>query len=194
MKVKEIMTTKSLKYCTPETKLHMAAKTMKTRNCGALPVVDKDKKVLGIITDRDICLSLILEHGTPFIKTTVGQIMPLKIHTVMLNDDISMAFRKMRINQISRLPVVDENGKLKGIVSIHNLINTLFIHGKQGFGDIYSSGENLSKTIMAVTDKYNSLNAGQSLFFEPSITPNLKDEHEFKDDLYEDIAELQEEY
>ena len=192
MKVREIMTSKSLRYCTPQTKLHIAAKSMKTRNCGALPVVDKDKKVVGIITDRDICLFLVLKQGTPFIKNTVGQIMPSKIHTVRLNDDISAAFRIMRTNQISRLPVVDENGKLRGIVSIHNLINTSFINGRQGLGDIYSSGENLSKTIMAVTDKYNSLNAGQSLFFEPVITQNP--ENDFTDDLYVDIAELQEEY
>ena len=52
------MVENSLSYCSPETNLAKATKMMKDSNLGALPVVDKDQKVIGIITDRDICLSL----------------------------------------------------------------------------------------------------------------------------------------
>ena len=151
MKVKDVMTATSLKFCSPETKLHNAAKTMKASNCGALPVVDKQKKVLGIVTDRDICLSLAQKQ----VKATVGQIMPTKVFTVKTDDDISTAFRQMRTNQIGRLPVIDEQGKLKGIVSLHNLINNTISNGKEDLGAISSDGENLLKTIQAVTDRYN---------------------------------------
>ena len=58
MKVKEVMTSKSLKFCGSESKIQDVVKIMKSINCRALPVVDKDKNLLGIISDRDICLSL----------------------------------------------------------------------------------------------------------------------------------------
>jgi hypothetical protein len=60
----------------------------------------------------------------------------------------------MRKNQIGRLPVVDEKGKLKGIVSLHRLINNQVKDGKKELGDINAPGENLMKTIQAVTDRY----------------------------------------
>lgn len=63
MKVKDVMTAKSLKTCSPESNLKEAANAMKSANCGVLPVTNHDKKVVGIITDRDICLSL-SEDGT----------------------------------------------------------------------------------------------------------------------------------
>jgi CBS domain-containing protein len=78
MKVKDIMTANTLMFCSPETELQNAAKKMKDGNCGALPVVDKDKKVLGIITDRDICLTLADKQAKSPAQMTVGQIMPKK--------------------------------------------------------------------------------------------------------------------
>ena len=159
MKIKDVMTANSIKYCNPETKLQSAAKTMKVNNCKVLPVVDKDKKVLGLITDRDIALSLSKKQETSFEKITVGQIMPSKFHAVKTDDHISAAFRQMRTNKVGRLPVVNEQGKLKGIISLHNLINKSISKGKEEFGDISSPGENLLKTIHAVTNRYNGVSA-----------------------------------
>lgn len=155
MKIKDVMTSTAIKYCSPETKLHNAAQIMKDGNCGALPVIDKDKKVVGMITDRDICLSLAKNQTEPLEKRTVDKIMSKKIQTITTTDDISVAFQKMRTNQIGRLPVVDENGKLKGIVSLHNLINASLNDGQEQLGNIAASGENLLKTIQAVTNRYN---------------------------------------
>lgn len=56
-KVKDIMTSNHIMHCIPETKLQSVAKTMKESNLGSLPVIDKDNKVIGIITDRDVCLA-----------------------------------------------------------------------------------------------------------------------------------------
>lgn len=155
MKVKEVMNASSLKYCTPETKLHNAAKTMKANNCGALPVVNEEKKVLGIITDRDICLSLAKKSSQPLEKRTVAEAMSKKVHTVKSDDEVATALQNMRKNQIGRLPVVDEQGKLKGIVSLHRLINQTVAEGKENLGNISAPGENILKTIEAVTDRYN---------------------------------------
>jgi predicted transcriptional regulator len=156
MKVKDVMITDSQKWCSLGTKLHVAAKTMSTIGFGALPVVDKEKKVLGIITDRDICLSLAKNHATPIAKTTVSQIMPKTICTVKATDDISTAFTHMQTNKIGHLPVVDEQGRLKGIVSLHNLVNDLHLNKKTEFGDVSVPGESLMRTIQAINNLYNS--------------------------------------
>jgi CBS domain-containing protein len=153
MKVKDVMTVNFLKCCTLETKIHIAAKTMSRMNFGALPVVDKEKKVLGIITDRDICMSLI---NTSMAKTTVSQIMPKIVYTVNTNDDVSTAFGYMQANQIAHLPVVDSKGKLKGIVSLLNLINRSIGFDKNEKGSVFVPGESLVRTIHAINNLYNS--------------------------------------
>lgn len=125
MKIKTLMTTASLKYCDPDTRLRKAARMMKQRNCGALPVITKEKKVVGIITDRDICLSMAEKHGKSPAKLKVSEIMPGRVFTVNHNDDASFALHEMRTKQVSRLPVVDENGKLAGMLTLHHLINNI---------------------------------------------------------------------
>ncbi|MGZ4034176.1 MAG: CBS domain-containing protein [Bacteroidia bacterium] len=156
MKIKDVMTAKSIKFCSPDTKLRKAAKTMKICNCGALPVVDDKKKVIGIITDRDICLSLAQEKPGALKRLRVGQIMSKKVHTVNAKDSISNAFHQMRVNKIGRLPVVDKKGKLSGIVSLHNLIN------KSTGNELKTNSEkkeNLLKTIQALTKRYKNKEA-----------------------------------
>ncbi len=157
MKVKDVMTARSLKYCGLETKIKDVAKIMKDANCGALPIVDKNHKVLGIITDRDICLLLAKKQLAPLEHITIGHLKKSKVYTVTENDDISTVFRLMRTHQIGRLPVVDDKGVLKGIVSLHNIINKSINNGLKELSDISYSGENLLKTIHAVTDRYNNI-------------------------------------
>lgn len=156
MKVKEVMTADKVKYCSPSTKLQVAAGIMKESNCGALPVVDKEQKVLGIVTDRDICLSLAGKHTTPedFFKNTVGQIMNEKVHSVQSKDDIETAYHLMRTNKIGRLPVTDKNGKLEGIITLHTILNESVSNRNENFGKLSATNENLSRTIHAVTDRY----------------------------------------
>jgi len=153
MKVKEIMTANALKYCTPETNLHNAAQSMREANCGALPVVDKNKKLLGIITDRDICLSLAQNTDKTIEKRTVGEIMTRDVKTVRATDEISEAYRKMREKKISRLPVVDEEGSLQGILSLNKLLNHSVDKGREAIGDVNATGENLMKTLQAVAKR-----------------------------------------
>jgi CBS-domain-containing membrane protein len=156
MKVRDVMSEHTVKFCSPETKLQDAAKSMKVNNCGALPVVNKDNKVMGIITDRDICLATAQTKSVPFENRKVEEVMSKQVHTVRSNDEISAAFQHMRKNQIGRLPVVDEAGKLKGIVSLHKLLNHSVTEEKKLLGNLSDSGENLLKTIQAVTDRYNN--------------------------------------
>jgi CBS domain-containing protein len=72
MKVSEVMT-KNVQFCTPETNLAAAAMQMWNGDCGALPVVDDDGSVIGMITDRDICIAAATKHqGVADIK--VGEV------------------------------------------------------------------------------------------------------------------------
>ncbi len=153
MKVKDVMTAKSLKFCTPETNLQHAAESMREANCGALPVVDKNKNVLGIVTDRDICLSLARNTTKSFETRTVGEIMTKEVKTVHGTDALEEAYKKMREKKISRLPVVDEQGKLQGIISLNKLLNLTVTKGQQEMGSVNENGENLIKTLHAIANR-----------------------------------------
>jgi len=156
MKVKDVMTTSALKYCTPETNLHDAAKAMGEANCGALPVVDSNKKIVGIITDRDICLSLAQNTALPINQRKVGEIMTKNVQTIKSSDDLTAAYRNMREKKIGRLPVVDEHGKLEGIVSWNKILNETVRNGEQNLGSINEAGENLAKTLHAISNKHEA--------------------------------------
>jgi len=152
MKVKDIMTTKALRSCSSDANLQYAAKVMKAGNCGALPVIDQDKKVVGIITDRDICLTLSDKHTKAHAEIPISEIMGKKVHTINENDDISTAFKQMRKNRVGRLPVVDQDGRLKGILSVHNLVSQSF-DGQEEHAAAH--GENIIKTLKALSDRYS---------------------------------------
>ncbi len=163
MKVKEIMTARSLKYCSPETKLHNAAKTMKAGNCGALPVLNKDRKVVGFITDRDIALSLARKQEKSAPQLEVRNAMTSRVHTVKAEDDVSEVLRQMRNFKVGRIPVVDGKGKLKGIVSMHHLLSqTGNGKSKVEIGTLSSPKENLLKTMHALTNRYANGSAKRS--------------------------------
>lgn len=153
MKIKDIMTSRSLRYCSTEMTLPEAAKLMQEANIGAIPVVDFQKKVLGIVTDRDICLWLAHEQKYPVESTTVGQIMRQTVYMVYMDDELSAAFRQMRRNRISRLPVIDKKGILRGIVSLHGLIDKYLNKGLEQLGN-ENQGENLLRTVQAITRRY----------------------------------------
>jgi CBS domain-containing protein len=159
MKVKEVMTAETVKSCNLENKLHEAAKIMKDSNCGALPVVDREKRVVGMLTDRDICLALSVDKGAAAPTSEVHTIMSRHVHTAKEEDDLSVVLREMRTHQIGRIPVVDDTGRLKGIVSLHNLLSQAGTDGKLEMGSASSSNETLMKTIHAITDRYSKVGA-----------------------------------
>jgi CBS domain-containing protein len=159
MKVKELMSADAIKYCSPETKLANVAKIMNENNLGALPVVDQSHKVVGIITDRHICISLGKKPDMKISDLKVQDVMASgKVHTVKDDQTLEDALREMRKARIGRLPVTDENGKLKGMLSINNILSHAIMH-KQEIGSLTSSNESLAKTIKALFDRNNAVPA-----------------------------------
>jgi CBS domain-containing protein len=155
MKVKDIISADSIKSSTLETKLYEASKIMKDTNRGALPVVDKDNKVIGIVTDRDISLTLATKNDKTISELSVKDAIPkLTVHTISADDSITTAFERMRKYKVGRLPVTDKEGKLKGLLSINNLLSHA-IENKEELGQLSSTEENLSKTIKSLFDRNN---------------------------------------
>lgn len=92
-----------------------AARVMRDEDAGAVPIVDGDRLV-GVLTDRDIAIRLVAEGKDPQ-STTVEQIASQELVTVDPQQDLDEALRLMAQHQVRRLPVVEEDGKLVGIIA-----------------------------------------------------------------------------
>jgi CBS domain-containing protein len=120
MKVRQIMT-HDVKTCRPETNLAEAVKLMWERDCGVLPVVKSDGKLSGMITDRDICVA-IATRGQTADRIAVRDVTAGKACTCGPDDDAVVALETMKSQRVRRLPVVDAEGRLKGILSLNDVV------------------------------------------------------------------------
>ena len=119
MKVKELMTT-DVKRCGMETNLAAAAKIMWEGDCGAVPVTDEHDRVVGVITDRDICIAAATRPRTEG-EIPVKDVISKALYTCAPGDDVRAALETMKSRKVRRLPVVEHDGRLAGIVSIHDI-------------------------------------------------------------------------
>ena len=92
-----------------------AAKMMRDENVGLAPIVDGDRLV-GTVTDRDITIRIVAEGKDPE-STNVAEIASTELVTVEPQQDLYEALRLMAKHQVRRLPVVEENGRLVGVVA-----------------------------------------------------------------------------
>lgn len=119
MKVKEIMTVDP-KACTTTTNLAEAASFMWDHDCGILPVVGDGGRVVGLITDRDICIGGATKNGN-LSSIAVEEIMTGKVYSCAPEDDLRKALKTMQERKVRRLPVVAPDGTLEGILSINDI-------------------------------------------------------------------------
>jgi CBS domain-containing protein len=119
MKVKELMTT-DVKRCSLETNLAAAARIMWEGDCGAVPVTDERDHVVGIITDRDICIAA-ATRPRPEGEIPVKDVISGALYTCAPGDDVRAVLDTMKARKIRRIPVVEPGGRLVGIVSIHDI-------------------------------------------------------------------------
>lgn len=120
MKVKEIMTTNA-KTCTPASTLADAAWLMWENDCGVLPVVADGGKVVGLITDRDICMAATMK-GRTLSNIAVEDTISGNVFACKPGDDVHSALDTMRENKVQRLPVVTADGRLEGILSMNDVV------------------------------------------------------------------------
>lgn len=115
--LKELMRT-PLFACSPSATLAMAAAEMDQHNVGSLVVTDRDDRILGMITDRDIALA-IGRGSAP--ETPVDQISTHSVVTVGTDADVHDAASLMGTKGVWRLPVTDEGGRPVGMVSLNDV-------------------------------------------------------------------------
>lgn len=119
MKVSQVMTG-VVKTCRARDSLGKAARIMWDHDCGSVPVVDADQKIVGIVTDRDIALAAYTQ-GLPLHDIRAEAAMQRRVLSCSPDDDLQSAEELMRQNQVRRVPVLDRNGKAVGIVSLNDV-------------------------------------------------------------------------
>jgi CBS domain-containing protein len=113
-KVHEVMTDRP-RCVTPETRVSEAAQLMKSDDVGSLPILDGEQ-LAGMVTDRDIVIRAIAEGKDPR-GMPVREVASRELVTVHADDDLSNALKLMASQQVRRLPVVDDDNRLVGIVA-----------------------------------------------------------------------------
>jgi CBS domain-containing protein len=148
--VKEIMLSEP-KYCYKNESLKNAVKEMSKSRVGSLPVLDGDKKVVGIITSRDVC-SILGKTDKPYADLKVHEAMTPEAFTCNPEDDTNTVLRIMRTKKVRRLPVVDKKGYLKGVLSL-NTITRECEDEEERFELEYDGEENIMKTLRSISDR-----------------------------------------
>ena len=116
-KCNEVMT-KNPVCCLPNDSVAKAAELMKSENIGSIPVIEnkQSQKLVGIVTDRDLALEIVAERRDP--KTTkVEAVMTHKVVTCHADDDLQQALDAMAEHRLRRIPVVDNDNKIVGIIA-----------------------------------------------------------------------------
>jgi CBS domain-containing protein len=107
--------TSNPRHVETSTSVAEAAKLLKSENVGSLPVTESDRLV-GMVTDRDIVVRVVAE-GKDVQSATVGEIASRDLVTIDPQQDLDEALRLMAKHQVRRLPVVEEDGRLVGILA-----------------------------------------------------------------------------
>jgi CBS domain-containing protein len=110
--------TKDPECCLPSDSVMKAAQLMKSEDVGPIPIVDDkdDMKLTGIVTDRDLAIKVVAEARDPR-TTQVEEVMSEGLVTCRENDDVQSVLKLMQDNQVRRIPVVDKNDHLVGIIA-----------------------------------------------------------------------------
>lgn len=119
MKISQVMK-QGVSSCTANDSLNSAAQIMWDRDCGCVPVSDADGRLVGIITDRDIAMAAYLQGG-PLRSLPVAGAMATPVLTCHPEDPIARAEAIMREHQVRRLPVVDAENHLVGMLSLNDI-------------------------------------------------------------------------
>ena len=116
MRVADLMS-RDVSWCATNDSLSVPAQLMWDCDCGAVPVLDAQTgRVAGMITDRDICMATHMRNCPPS-AIAVHRVMSLGVHSCSPDDSIADAEDILQLNQIRRLPVIDDEGRVVGILS-----------------------------------------------------------------------------
>lgn len=134
LRVESVMT-EAVRSCSPDEPLNAAARQMWEHDCGAVPIVSGDGKLLGIVTDRDLCMAAYTK-GLSLAAITVKEVMARHVHTCRPDDSLERAASLMAEGQVRRLPVVDAEHRLVGIVAMADIARSASVLGQREAADL----------------------------------------------------------
>ena len=116
-KCNEVMT-KNPFCCLPNEMVIRVAQLMKSKEIGSIPIVENEEtnKLVGIVTDRDLALKIVAEGRDPQ-TTKVEEVMTRKVVTCRADDDVRKVLDEMSKHQLRRIPVVDKDNRIVGIIA-----------------------------------------------------------------------------
>ncbi len=120
MNVQELMTPAPA-VCSTSDHLSRAAQIMWERDCGAVPVIDPAGQLAGIVTDRDICMATYTQ-GRALHEIPVDRVMSRKLFTIGPDASLQDALEALAKHAVRRLPVVDVQGRLVGMLSLADFV------------------------------------------------------------------------
>lgn len=100
--------------------LYETARLMAERDCGAISVLDREGRLAGVVTDRDVCLAA-FRYNKPLAQIAVREVMTAHVATIGEDDSVREALDLMTEKRVHRLPVVDAEGVLIGMLSLSDL-------------------------------------------------------------------------
>ncbi|MFN7132589.1 MAG: CBS domain-containing protein [Myxococcales bacterium] len=118
MKCRDVMSS-DIVGCFANEPVYKAAEQMKDKDIGFIPVKDGSKKLVGVITDRDLACRILADRKD--YETPLEQVMTRDIVTVKADDDLEEAQRKMADRQIQRICVVNDNFECIGVISLQDV-------------------------------------------------------------------------
>ena len=118
MKKCDAVMTKNPVCCLPNDMVVKVAQLMKRENIGPIPVIENEqtRKLVGIVTDRDLAMKIVAE-GLDAKSTKVETVMTRKVVTCHAEDDLQVALDTMSTHQLRRIPIVDNDNKILGIIA-----------------------------------------------------------------------------
>ena len=120
----------------PADDLAKTAMVMWRKDCGFTPVIDDENgRVIGVITDRDICMATATRHEAPE-EMAVRDTMASQVYACNVEDEIETALDLMKQRQVHRLPVLDGEERLAGVISFSDVVRQASLDGKiRSIGD-----------------------------------------------------------
>ena len=119
MRVQDLMSHPAL-TCHVNDDLNVPAKLMWEHDCGVIPVVRDDGKLAGVITDRDICMAAYTQ-GRALDQILVNSVMAMHVVSAHPDQKLGEVVRAMAEHQVRRIPVVDDDNKPIGVLSLNDL-------------------------------------------------------------------------
>lgn len=119
MMIEQVMT-RTVITCRGDDTLAEAARAMWEHDIGCVPIVDAEQRVIGMLTDRDVCMAAYTQ-GAPLHTIGIPIAMASRVLSCRPGDSIASVERAMAAAQVRRIPVLDDAGRAIGIVSLNDL-------------------------------------------------------------------------